>query len=145
MTAASVRRVFGTVKAITNLAIREYGLACPNVFANVFIPDDEKASTRLPIPDDNLLAIQKECVEMDDDVRWLKPRVADGCVIHSFRNSLRDRLRRVECPSDIADAIGGWATAGVGQKYGSGYGLEVKARWMERIVVRAPWTDNRDA
>ncbi len=67
--------------------------------------------------------------------KWLKPRVPDGCVVHSFRHSLRDRLRRVECPSDIADAIGGWATAGVGQKYGSGYGLEVKARWMERIVV----------
>jgi site-specific recombinase XerD len=228
MTAASVRRVFGTVKAITNLAIREYGLACPNVFANVFIPDDENASTRLPIPDENLCAIQKECVELDDDVRWLvalisdtgmrlaeaagllvsdikldadvphialrkhpwrslktkgserdiplvgmslwaarrivenqqdfafprytdgsgcnansasaainkwlKPRVRDGCVVHSFRHSLRDRLRRVECPSDIADAIGGWATAGVGQKYGSGYGLEVKARWMRAIV-----------
>ena len=239
MTAASVRRVFGTVKAITNLAIREYGLACPNVFANVFIPDDERASIRSPIPDDNLVSIQKECVELDDDVRWLvalisdtgmrlaevagllvldikldadvphvvlrkhpwrslktrgserdiplagtslwaarrivenqqdfafprytdgsgchansasaainkwlKPRVPDGCVVHSFRHSLRDRLRRVECPSDIADAIGGWATAGVGQKYGSGYGLEVKARWMKRIVVRAPWTDNRDA
>jgi len=28
--------------------------------------------------------------------------------------------------------------AGVGQKYGSGYGLEVKARWMERIVVCTP-------
>ena len=66
MTAASVRRVFGTVKAITNLAIREYGLTCPNVFANVFIPDDEKASIRLPIPDDNLVTIQKECVELDD-------------------------------------------------------------------------------
>ena len=65
MTAASVRRVFGTVKAITNLAIREYGLACPNVFANVFIPDDEKASTRLPIPERNLVAIQKECVELN--------------------------------------------------------------------------------
>ena len=183
----------------------------------------------MPIPDDNLVAIQKECVELDDDVRWLvalisdtgmrlaeaagllvsdinldadvphialrkhpwrslktkgserdiplagmslwaarrivenqqdfafprytdgsgcnansasaainkwlKSRVPDGCVTHSFRHSLRDRLRRVECPSDIADAIGGWATAGVGQKYGSGYGLEVKARWMERIVV----------
>ena len=228
MTAASVRRVFGTVKAITNLAIREYGLACPNVFANVFIPDDEKASIRSPIPDENLCAIQKECFELDDDVRWLvalisdtgmrlaeaagllvsdikldndvlhitlrkhpwrslktkgserdiplvgmslwaarrivenqqdfafprytdgsgcnassasaainkwlKPRVPDGCVVHSFRHSLRDRLRRVECPSDIADAIGGWATAGVGQKYGSGYGLEVKARWMDRIA-----------
>ena len=77
MTAASVRRVFGTVKAITNLAIREYGLACPNVFANVFIPDDEKASTRLPIPDKNLCAIQKECVELDDDVRWLVALISD--------------------------------------------------------------------
>ena len=66
--------------------------------------------------------------------KWLKPRVPDGCVVHSFRHSLRDRLRLVECPSDIADAIGGWATAGVGQKYGSGYGLEVKARWMRAIV-----------
>mgnify|MGYP001327985623 CR=1 FL=1 len=73
--------------------------------------------------------------------KWLKPRVPDGCVVHS----LRDRLRRVECPPDIADAIGGWATAGVGQKYGSGYGLEVKAKWMARIVVRAPWTGNHDA
>jgi len=33
--------VFGTVKAVTNLAIIEYGLACPNVFANIFIPDYE--------------------------------------------------------------------------------------------------------
>ncbi len=71
MTAASVRRVLGTVKATSNLAIREYGLACPNIFANVFIPDDEKASSRLPIPDENLVAIQKECVELDDDFRWL--------------------------------------------------------------------------
>ena len=64
MTAASVRRVIGTVKAITNLAIREYGLACSNVFANVFIPDDERASIRSPIPDDNLVSIQNECVEV---------------------------------------------------------------------------------
>jgi len=30
--------------------------------------------------------------------------------------------------------VSGWATAGVGQKYGSGYGLEVKARWMVSIT-----------
>ena len=36
------------------------------------------------------------------------------------------------------EAVSRGATAGVGQKYGSGYGLEVKARWMERIVVRTP-------
>ena len=66
--------------------------------------------------------------------KWLKPRVPDGCVIHSFRHSLRDRLREVECPSDVVDAIGGWSTEGVGQGYGKGYGLELKARWMQRIV-----------
>ena len=49
----------------------------PNVFANVFIPDDEKASTRLPIPNESLGAIQEECVELDDDVRWLVALISD--------------------------------------------------------------------
>jgi integrase len=66
--------------------------------------------------------------------KWLKPRVPDGCVIHSFRHSMRDRLRAVECPSDIIDAIGGWTTTGVGQRYGTGQPLEVKAKWMGRLV-----------
>jgi integrase len=55
--------------------------------------------------------------------KWLKPRVPEGCVVHSFRHSLRDRLRAVQCPSDMIDQIGGWATAGVGQAYGEGYDL----------------------
>jgi len=66
--------------------------------------------------------------------KWLKPRVPDNCVIHSFRHSMRDRLRAVECPSDIIDAIGGWTTTGVGQRYGTGQPLEVKAKWMDRLV-----------
>jgi len=65
--------------------------------------------------------------------KWLKPRVPNGCVIHSFRHSLRDRLRAVECPADIIDAIGGWTTRGIGHKYGTGYDLGVKHRWMSRI------------
>jgi integrase len=65
--------------------------------------------------------------------KWLKPRMPDGCVIHSFRHSLRDRLRAIECPSDIIDAIGGWTTAGIGHKYGSGYDLAVKYRWMKML------------
>ena len=39
--------------------------------------------------------------------KWLKPRLPEGCVIHSFRHSLRDRLRAVQCPSDMIDKIGG--------------------------------------
>jgi hypothetical protein len=33
---------------------------------------------------------------------------------------MRDRLRAVECPSDVIDQIGGWLTQGVGHGYGSG-------------------------
>jgi integrase len=55
-------------------------------------------------------------------------------VIHSFRHSLRDRLRAVECPSDIVDAIGGWTTEGIGQRYGKGYDLNVKAKVDGKVV-----------
>ena len=65
--------------------------------------------------------------------KWLKPRIPNDCVIHSFRHSLRDRLRAVQCPSDIVDAIGGWSTNGVGQSYGSGYNLQVKYEWLNKI------------
>ena len=68
--------------------------------------------------------------------KWLKPRVPEGCVIHSFRHSMRDRLRVVECPSDIIDAVGGWTTSGVGQRYGLGQPLDVKAKWMHLILAK---------
>ena len=48
--------------------------------------------------------------------KWLHQCVPENCVIHSFRY----RLRTVECPSDIVDAIGGWKTSGVGHGYGNG-------------------------
>tara|TARA_B110000483_G_scaffold241244_1_gene323764 strand:- start:796 stop:1947 length:1152 start_codon:yes stop_codon:yes gene_type:complete len=65
--------------------------------------------------------------------KWLKQRVPEGCVIHSFRHSIRDRLRAVECPSDMIDQIGGWSTAGVGQAYGSGYSLDKKWTWLKKL------------
>ena len=66
---------------------------------------------------------------------WLRNYVPAGCTMHSFRHSMRDRLRGVQCPADIADQIGGWATDGVGQGYGSGYPIEVLHRWLSRIVI----------
>jgi len=65
--------------------------------------------------------------------KWLHQYVPENCVIHSFRHSLRDRLRTVECPSDIVDAIGGWKTSGIGHGYGNGYPLEVLEKWMNKI------------
>jgi len=227
MSSSSVKRVFSSVRAVINLAIREQGLSINNVFSGTFIPDDEAKTQRLPIPTDVLLTIQRECKQLDDAPRWLialisdtgmrlseacgllssdicldgavphinltahpwrrlktgsssrqiplvgtslwaaqqvvkqnhqfafpkycnetkcnansasaalnkwlRPRVPDGCVIHSFRHSLRDRLRAVECPADIIDAIGGWTTEGVGHQYGKGHSLPITHGWMKKL------------
>ena len=65
--------------------------------------------------------------------KWLKLRVNDDAVVHSLRHSMRDRLRAVECPSDIIDQIGGWSSSTVGSSYGKGYELPVLAKWMKMI------------
>lgn len=66
--------------------------------------------------------------------KWLKPFVPSKCTMHSFRHSMRDRLRAVECPADIVDQIGGWQTEGVGHSYGHGYPIEVTAKWLSRTL-----------
>ena len=67
--------------------------------------------------------------------KWLKPLMPEGCVIHSFRHSFRDRLRAVQCPKDITDRLGGWSIAGVGESYGEGYPIEVLAEWVAKITL----------
>ena len=229
MTSASVRRVFGTVRAIINPTIREHALSCKNVFADVYIPNDDRIDKRPPIPMEVIRRIQEECMSIDDEKRWLvslisdtgmrlaeavglliddikldeevpyiklrrhpwrslktkgserdiplvgaslwaakrvvenghqfafpvytnaskcsansasaalnkwlKSRAPSGCVIHSFRHSLRDRLRAVGCPPEVADAIGGWALMGVGQKYGAGFTIKQKNGWISEIAL----------
>ena len=41
----------------------------------------------------------------------------------------------MQCPADIADQIGGWATKGVGRGYGSGYPIEVLMDWVGKTVA----------
>ena len=229
LTTNSVKRNFSTIRSIINLCIQEYGLDCRNPFSRVYLPDLNDSKKRKPIPVDNIRQIQKDCVTIDDDVRWLvalisdtgmrlseaaglhvndimldndipyidlkphpwrglktrgsqrqiplvgaslwaakriketnsdavyafprynntsttngnsasaainewlKTRGPEGCVIHSFRHSVRDRLREVQCPADMIDQIGGWSTAGVGQAYGDGYNLNTLFHNMKDI------------
>ena len=229
LTTNSVKRNFATIRSVINLAIQEHGLECRNAFSKVYLPDLDDAKKRKPIPIESIREIQKECMSIDDEARWLvalisdtgmrlseaaglhiddikldceiphidlkphawrglktggsqrqiplvgaslwaakrvktnntnspyafprytsdkgtnansasaainkwlKPRVPEGCVIHSFRHSLRDRLRAVQCPSDMIDQIGGWSTAGVGQSYGEGYGLTATTEFLMQI------------
>jgi len=228
MSSSSVKRVFSSVRAIVNLAIREHGIAVGNVFSGTYIPEDELKQKRPPIPMDTLRQVQSNCRSLNDEPRWLialisdtgmrlseacgllvsdihldtttpyidlvehpwrrlktgsskrqiplvgssfwaarqiihmssdfafpkycrtnkcnansasaalnkwlKPRVPEACVIHSFRHSIRDRLRAVECPADIIDAIGGWTTEGIGHQYGEGHDLKVTYSWMKKLV-----------
>lgn len=66
--------------------------------------------------------------------KWMKEYVPDGCTMHGFRHSMRDRLRALECPADIVDQVGGWQTEGVGHGYGTGYPLDVLRKWMKAVT-----------
>lgn len=41
-------------------------------------------------------------------------------VLHSFRHGFRDAGRRASLSPEVVDALGGWASPGVGARYGSG-------------------------
>ena len=65
--------------------------------------------------------------------KWVHQYVPKGCTMHSFRHSMRERLRAVECPPDIIDQIGGWATEGVAHSHGEGYSIEVCLKWANKL------------
>jgi integrase len=67
--------------------------------------------------------------------KWLKFRIGDEYVVHSLRHSFRDRLRSIECPSEIVDSLGGWSRKSIGQSYGNGYDLKSLNRWISLINV----------
>ena len=64
--------------------------------------------------------------------KWLKEQLTDNYVIHGFRHGFRDRLRAIECPSEIIDQLGGWSLRSIGQGYGSGYDLDILHKWISR-------------
>ncbi len=69
--------------------------------------------------------------------KWLKQTIGDDYVMHSFRHSMRDRLRAVNCPSEMIDQIGGWSKTSVGEGYGEGYTISQLHGWilnLERTV-----------
>jgi len=72
----SLQRIFGVVKAVVNFSIKEQGLECKNAFAGVYLPS-EVNKKRLPIKNEKLKQLQKECVRLDDDIRWLLALISD--------------------------------------------------------------------
>lgn len=52
---------------------------------------------------------------------------------HEFRHTMRNRLRAVNCPRDMAEAIGGWGGQAISDNYGEGYALETMQEWLLKI------------
>ena len=69
MSSSSMKRVFSSVHAVINLAIREQGLPINNVFSGTFISDHEAKTQRSPIPTYEMITIQQECMQSDDEPR----------------------------------------------------------------------------
>ena len=65
--------------------------------------------------------------------KWLKEQLTNSYQVHGLRHSMRDRLRAVECPSELIDQICGWSNKSVGEGYGKGYDLEVLTKWVSKI------------
>ena len=230
LTGSTITRIFGSIRAVINFSISEYGLQIQNPFVGVYFDRKAGVSERKPIPTETIHVIQKRCKVINDEMRWLllllsdtgmrlaegaglaiedivldadipfvrvmphpwrrlktlssarevplvnealwaawrivenstygngfafprynktdqtnansasaalnkwmKPNLPEGCSVHSMRHAMRDRLRAIECPSDVVDQIGGWTTQGVGHGYGSGYPLDVLSRWMIKL------------
>ena len=73
---SSIARIFGTVRAVVNLTIQETGLDCSNAFSNIYLPKKSE-SKRKPIPNDEIILIQKICLDASDERRLLVALISD--------------------------------------------------------------------
>ncbi len=74
---SSITRVLTIVKAIFNCANNENGLSLKNHFSGLQYDRFARVGSREPIPIDDIRAIQKRCMEIDDDLRWLIALISD--------------------------------------------------------------------
>ena len=69
--------------------------------------------------------------------KWLKANFSKEAVVHGFRHSFRDRLRAVNCPTEMIEQLGGWSIPNVGGRYGQGYNLKSQKVLMDAIIIEA--------
>ena len=65
--------------------------------------------------------------------KWMQTNFRDDIVIHGFRHALRDRLRAVQCPSEMIDQIGGWSSGKIGAGYGDGFTFDALMSHLQQI------------
>lgn len=74
---STIKRVFGSVKAIINLSINELGIDARNHFKGIYLSSDDSEIKRQPIQTKSIIKLQNSCIDMDDDLRWLVALISD--------------------------------------------------------------------
>jgi integrase len=161
---ATIRRRINSLSAIINYAYSELDLDKRNPFTKLYIRPNSarrlknKTSERVvPLVGYAKLATEQALIKADD--QWLFPQYIKsghcyathasnavnkwlkkdfvGLTAHCLRHTFRDRMRAVECPSDMIDQIGGWrSVSGIGARYGQGYNLEQLRIWLIRCSIQ---------
>jgi integrase len=67
--------------------------------------------------------------------KWLKAKFSSETLVHGFRHAFRDRLRAVNCPTEMIDQLGGWSANNVGGRYGAGFDMEILKFTMDKIIL----------
>ena len=74
---SSITRILAIVKAIFNFANNENGLSLKNHFSGLQYDRFAGVGSREPIPIKTIRAIQKRCIAIDDELRWLIAFISD--------------------------------------------------------------------
>ena len=77
LSTASVQRNFTIIKAMVNFTIQELGLDCRNAFVGVYLAPEDNKKKRQPLTDEQIQALQQNCYQTDDDLRWLVALISD--------------------------------------------------------------------
>ncbi|WP_254430685.1 DUF6538 domain-containing protein [Ruegeria arenilitoris] len=93
LTGSSITRIFGTVRSVVNLAASEVGVNITNPFTGVYYDRQSGVIERAPLPADVIKAVQRECMKIDDDLRWLVALISDtGLRLAEAAGLLREDL-----------------------------------------------------
>ena len=72
---ASVARIFGTVRAVINLALSEFGLSIVNPFSNVYFDQSQGVKKRIPVKPKDIEKVQQECYQADCPAPYIRPLI----------------------------------------------------------------------
>ena len=67
--------------------------------------------------------------------KWIKKQIGATKTFHCFRHTMNDRLKEVECPEPIIEAICGWKKDGMVAHYGQGYSLAKKQDYLLKVAL----------